>query len=324
MLGALLALASAGIFGMTSAALRRGVLRGSVLQGLAVTVPLGVPLFALALAAVGGLDPLLRLSLESWLWMTVAGVLHFALGRYGNYRATRAIGAAQSAPMQQLAAIVSLVLALAFLGEHLTPLSAIGVVLVIAGPAVILWQRIRAGAVSTHSGITFNYAEGYFWGMVCALSWGTSPLLIRYGLAGGGIPESVAGGLISYAAASLVIGAILLLPGNIAHMREFDRPSAGWFAASGALTFVSQMFRYMALAVAPVSIVAPILQTTIIFRLICNWLVNRQHEVFGASVLLGVALSLAGVLALTVSIDVVADLVPLPDWLAEAARMRWP
>jgi hypothetical protein len=93
---------------------------------------------------------------------------------------------------------------------------------------------------------------------------------------------------------------------------------------SGALTVFSQMFRYMALAVAPVSIVAPILQTTVIFRLVFGWLINRNHEVFGASVVLGVVLSTLGVLALTVSVDVVVEHVPLPGWLAEAARLRWP
>ena len=47
MLGATLALLSAIAFGMNNAAARRGVITGSVLQGLAVTVPIGVPLFAL-------------------------------------------------------------------------------------------------------------------------------------------------------------------------------------------------------------------------------------------------------------------------------------
>lgn len=324
MLGALLALSSAGIFGLTSAALRRGVLTGSVLQGLVVTVPLGVPLFAIACAAIGAGGALADMSLTGWLWMSVAGVIHFVLGRYGNYRATRALGAAQSAPMQQITAIVSLALALTFLGESLTPLNALGVVLVIAGPGMILWRRMITGVVSTHSGITLNYLEGYLWGAVCAVCWGVSPLLIRYGLEGGGIADSIAGGFVSFLAASLVIGLMLLVPGNYAHVRKLDLRAAGWFAASGSLTLISQVFRYMALAVAPVSIVAPILQTAIIFRLICGWLINREHEVFGTSVLLGVALSTLGVLALTVSTDVVTDIVPLPDWLVELAQREWP
>jgi len=322
--GALLALLSAAIFGLTSAALRRGVLKGSVLQGLVVTVPLGVPMFAVALGALGAVGALTGLSLSAWMWMCLAGVIHFVLGRYGNFRATRALGSAQSAPMQQITALVSLALALIFLDEQLTPLSALGVVLVIAGPAIVLWQRFARGAVKTGSGIQLDYLEGYVWGAVCAVSWGVSPLLIRYGLEGGGVIESIAAGFVSYLAATVVILAMLVLPGKLAHVRGLDARSAGWFATSGALTVFSQMFRYMALAVAPVSIVAPILQTTVIFRLVFGWLINRSHEVFGASVVLGVVLSTLGVLALTVSVDVVIENVPLPEWLAEFARMRWP
>lgn len=46
MLGALLALASAALFGLQSAAVRRAVTSSSPLQGMAITVPSGVPLFA--------------------------------------------------------------------------------------------------------------------------------------------------------------------------------------------------------------------------------------------------------------------------------------
>ncbi len=51
MLGALLAFASAAFFGLNNAMVRRGVMNATVLQGLVITVPLGVPLFlAFALA----------------------------------------------------------------------------------------------------------------------------------------------------------------------------------------------------------------------------------------------------------------------------------
>ena len=48
MLGAFLALLSAALFGFNNAATRRGVLNGSVIQGMAITVPMGVLLFGLA------------------------------------------------------------------------------------------------------------------------------------------------------------------------------------------------------------------------------------------------------------------------------------
>ena len=75
MLGALLALASAATFGLNSAALRRGVLTGGVLQAMAITVPLGVPLFLLANVLAGSVDSLVQFSLPSWAWFALAGVV---------------------------------------------------------------------------------------------------------------------------------------------------------------------------------------------------------------------------------------------------------
>ena len=50
MLGGLFALLSAATFALNQASARRGVLHGTVLQALCITVPMGVPFF-LAIAA---------------------------------------------------------------------------------------------------------------------------------------------------------------------------------------------------------------------------------------------------------------------------------
>ncbi len=328
MTGVLLALLSAASFGLNNATLRRGVLSGSVLQALAITVPLGVPLFAFGCLVFGAFGALGGLAPASWAWMSAAGIIHFVVGRYGNYRATRAMGAALSSPIQQLSVLVSLVLALLFLGESLTPLRLVGILLVVFGPLIIL--RVRPDRSKPHPNPHFvvHYVEGYAWGLVCAVGYGVSPLLIRFGLAGavdgGGIRDSIAGGLISYVAASLVIGVILLVPGNVAHVRALDPTAARWFTASGIFVFVSQLFRYMALAIAPVSVVVPVQRTSVVFRVIFAWALNRDHEVLSLRVLVGIGISLLGVLALTLSTEFLLAVIPLPEAIADLARQSWP
>ena len=327
MTGALLALLSAAFFGLNNATFRRGVLSGSVLQALAITVPLGVPLFALGCLVFGAFGALGGFAPAFWAWMSAAGIIHFVVGRYGNYRATRAMGAALSSPVQQLSVLVSLVLALIFLGESLTPLRAAGIILVLFGPIIIL--RRRSDRSETHGKPRFvvKYVEGYAWGLVSAVAYGTSPLFIRFGFAGeldGGFRNSIAGGLISYLAASLVIGLILAVPGNVAHVRALDPTAARWFTVSGFFVFVSQFFRYMALAVAPVSVVVPVQRTSVVFRVIFAWLLNRDHEVLDLPVLVGIGISLLGVMALTVSTESVLAVFPLPDAVVGLARLTWP
>ena len=324
MLGAMLALLSAATFGLNNATLRRGVLSGSVLQALSITVPLGALLFAMVALAAGALPLMLEFSAAGNAWLAAAGIVHFVIGRYGNYRATRAMGANLSGPVQQASVLVSLALALAFLGETLTVLKMTGIVLIVAGPAIMLRGRARPGRAATPSGFVPNYVEGYVYSALCALGYGTSPLFIRYGLEGGGLAEGLAGGTISYAAATVVVAAIVLLPANAARLRAPDRTATRWFIASGLFVFLSQMCRYMALAVAPVSVVVPIQRLSIVFRVLFSWMLNRDHEVFGFWVLFGIGLSLVGVLALTVSTEFVLALVPLPDRLADFFRGQWP
>lgn len=321
MLGAILALLSAATFGLNNATLRRGVLKGSVHQALSVTVPMGVPLFALMCVVFGAFAALPGLPASAYGWFALAGVVHFVIGRYGNYRATRAMGANLSGPVQQLSVLVALVLALIFLRETLTPTRILGIALVVAGPFVMMQARARGGD-RTRSGFTPSYGEGFLWGGVCALGYGTSPLFISLGIDGAGLSASMVGGLVSYAAAAFVVGALLLLPGRLAHVRALERGPAGWFALSGLFVFVSQLFRYAALALAPVVVVAPIQRLSVVFRVLFGWLINRDHEVFGFWVLLGIALSLLGAALLTISVDWVAAI--LPPGLAELARWSWP
>jgi uncharacterized membrane protein len=125
-------------------------------------------------------------------------------------------------------------------------------------------------------------------------------------------------------AATVVIGLIILLPANIVHVRSLDLRNARWFAAAGILVFVSQMLVYMALSLAPVSVVAAIQRTAVVFRVIFSWLLNREHEVLGASVILGIALSALGVMAVTIDVDLLLELVPLPAAIADSLRLTWP
>ena len=323
MLGALLALASAATFGLNSAALRRGVLTGGVLQAMAITVPLGVPLFLLANVLAGSLDSLGKFSLPSWAWFALAGVVHFVIGCYGNYRATRALGSTLSSPMHMLSVPIALALALIFLDEVMTPLRLIGFVLVMTGPLVAVRAQSRRKKHNENNHFHPQFGEGIFWGAVCAVGYGSSPLFIVKGLGQDRVlVDSLAAGLVSYTAAAIVITIIVALAGGIAFMRDLDRSARNWFAVSGVFVFVSQMLRYMALAVAPVTIVVPIQRLSVVFRVIFSWLINRDHEVLTAKVLAGITISLVGAFALTLSTDIALSLLPM-EW-ADFLSLEWP
>jgi len=84
---------------------------------------------------------------------------------------------------------------------------------------------------------------------------------------------------------------------------------------------LAQGFLYSAVAVAPIMLVVPLLQSSAVFRLISR-LLNPAHEVFGLRVIIGAILSIVG--ACTVSIDssLILNAVGAPDDLARLLQWR--
>jgi len=332
-LGGLLALLSAVTFAGNVAGTRRGVLVGSALQAMAITVPIGVPLFFVATFAAGELGALSRFSPQAAAALAAAGILHFVWGRYCNYRSLAAIGANLAAPVQQVNLIISLILAIAVLGEKLTALRLVGIALVLLGPSFTL-REARKAAQPPASALSADVvapaafkprrAEGYMWALLCATGYGLSPVLIRIGVENGGLRASLAGGLISSMAAAAVLAVMLLWPGQLRHALAVKPEAAKWFTLSGVLVCISQMFYFMAMAVAPVTVVAPINRLTIVFRLYFSRLLNPQHEVFGGRIVVGTLISLLGAVALSLSTETVSSMLPLPDAVAAVLLWHWP
>lgn len=325
MLGGLLALLSAATFGLNNASIRRGVLTATVLQGLCITVPIGVPIFFVAALASGGLSAVTGFPSDTLALLIFAGLIHFVWGRYCNYRAIRAMGSNLVGPIQQSSLVFTLAMAIFFLEETLTPLRLFGIALIVLSPAVMLPSREdrRKRAASSDS-FQPKYLEGSIFAALSATGFGSSPILIRAAMDGVGLSSSIAGGLIAYGSAAVFVALLLLIPRNFRHALDIPRTAAKWFTLSGIFVCTSQMLRFMALSVAPVSVVTPIQQTSSIFRILFSWIFNREHEVFSPGVLMAIGMSLVGALALTISTDFVIDLFPFPETVIEAIRWEWP
>ncbi len=347
MLGGLIALCSAATFALNNASVRRGVLNGSVLQAMAITVPIGLPISLLVVLATGSLGAVLGFSTRALVALSLSGIMHFVWGRYCNYRATRAIGTNLVAPIQQINLIFTLMLAILILGETLTPLRILGIALVLLGPTFTLQPSTEKRApaplgaditqdtvpattpsatlaVAGHPAFRPSYAEGYFWALLSATGYGLSPILVRIGLEGKGLAVSIAGNLVASLAATAVMALFLLPPSQLRQALAVAREPAKWFTISGILVAISQLFLYMAMSIAPVTVVSPINRLSILFRLYFSRLLNPEHEVFGGKVVLGTIVSLAGALVLSLSIDQVQAWLPLPDQVLSVLRWHWP
>lgn len=346
MLGALYAVMAAATFGFNNASARRGVLTGTAIQGMAISVPLGVPLFLIVAFFGGQLTEFDKFSTESILFLAGAGFMHFVWGRYCNMRSLAAVGSNIAGPVQQIQLLLALTLAIVLLGETLTPLKILGILLVVSGPSLILHgravekrraarlrpQSVGAAAIdststaeqadSTKTAFKPRMLEGYMFAFLSAIGFGTSPVLVSAGLRDSGL--SLLGGLISYVAATIVVAVFLVLPRNIVQVRNMSRKSLPWFTLSAVSVWASQLFRYLALGIAPVTVVQPIQSLSLIFRMIFGFFINREHEALDRYVIGGIILSFAGALALSISDEMVTRFITLPEWLVPITAWRWP
>lgn len=340
MLGAFYALLAAASFGLNNASARRGVIGGSAVQGLAITVPLGMLMFVPATIIAGEMADWGAFTPLQLLLLSGSGFAHFVWGRYFNIKSLEAIGTNLAGPVQQSQHPIALVLAIFFLGETLTPMKIVGILLIAMGPVVMLRQRSAAKVLAPQPPLASDgapdsaetkpakpvfeprMAEGYFYALMAGLGFGASPVLFAAGIGDSGL--SMLGGLISFIAATLVVGLIVMLPGQFRDLRNMHRASIPWFLVTAAATFGSQFFRYLALAIAPVTVVQPIQSLSLIFRSIFGYFISREYERLDRGVYYGLALAFIGALVLGIGDEAVRRYVALPPWLAEIAAWTWP
>ena len=330
MIGVLITLLSATTFGINHAMIRRGVISGTATQAVVVSMPLGLAFFALAALFAGQLGVVAQFSPFALLMLAAAGIVHFVFGRYCAYRAIAAMGVNLATPATQWSLLVSLVLAMSFLGERLDAVKLAGIGLIVLGPALLAVRHslrraaLAVAARTATAGSTFKprLVEGYTFAILACFGWGSSPVLVRAGLDGPG--QALAGGVVSYAAATLVIALLMLVPGPRRDLASMSARNLRWFSGTSIMTAASQMLLYFAMAIAPVIVVQPLLRFQTLASTIAGWYLNRQHESFDRGVLWAIGVSMIGAVLLALDGQTIMRALDLPAWLAPVLAWRWP
>ena len=133
MLGVLYAALGAFTFALNNVTMRRGVVTGSVLQGMALTVPIGGLSFLVMTIGFGELGQLVVFPMAALTWLACQGIVHFVIGRYCNYKSNQLMGVNLTAPVVQLQVPFAMMLAVLTLHEKFTVLQAIGSALMLGG-----------------------------------------------------------------------------------------------------------------------------------------------------------------------------------------------
>jgi drug/metabolite transporter (DMT)-like permease len=327
-LGAIFAILSAAAFALNNATVRRGVVTGTPMQAMAVSVPLGVVCFLPLAFLAGELFRLPQFPKAAAAWMAGLGVLHFVVGRYCNFRANSAAGVNLTAPVVQLQIVVTMVLAVVVLHEPCTALQMIGGILILTGSLITQRAPARtrpAASDSTPLALPLfvpHVLGGYLFASLAAIAYGTTPIMARFALAHTGPSTGILGGLIAYVAATAVVSLALLSAQIRRNVLAMSRDNARWFALSGVFVAAAQGFFFAALAVAPVMLVMPLLQLSLAFRMLFSTWLNPHHEIAGPLVLAGLAISVLGALLVSIDTQLIVATLALPDALASVLLWR--
>jgi drug/metabolite transporter (DMT)-like permease len=325
-LGAIFAILSAASFALNNATVRRGVVSGTPIQAMAVSVPLGIVCFLPLALITGELSRLAEFPRAAVAWMAGLGVLHFVIGRYCNFRANAVAGVNLTAPVVQLQVVVTMVLAVIVLHEPCTALQMIGGVLILAGS--LITQRAPARTVGTIEKklevplFAPQYLAGYVFASLAAIAYGTTPIMARFALEHTGPSTGILGGLIAYVAATAVAALALFSAQLRRNILSLSRSNSRWFIFSGILVAAAQGFFFAAVSVAPVMLVMPLLQLSLAFRMVFSTWLNPDHEVVGPLVLAGVVISVLGALMVSIDTGLIVNTLALPSGLARMLLWR--
>lgn len=282
----LFALGTAVAFAASTVLVRVGVRSSSPLTALIVTM--GVNVMILWTLSLVRYDVVV--DLWAWRWFVLAGVFAPALGRLANYVGIQRIGVNLVSPISNTNPLVSVVLAVALLGERLPLGGYAGVLLVVSGAVVLATVRGTETVRVRRRDLLFP--------VFGALTYGSVQILRKLGTKL--VAEPVVG-----AAVNLTTSFVLVVLGLavVGRLRSLAAPRRDLlvFGAAGVVSSLGLASLYTALGLGQVAVVTPILNASPLFVLLFTGLFVREGELFTPRVLVGTIAVVGGVALLTLS-----------------------
>ncbi|MFC1894139.1 EamA family transporter [Chloroflexota bacterium] len=142
----------------------------------------------------------------------------------------------------------------------------------------------------------WEYRRGFLYGIGTGLARGIAPIMIKMGLSGSESP--VAGAFISFSAATIILGVTLWNRKRRAALANMTGRAMSLFILMSLCGISGQLMNFLALDIAPVSLVAPVFALSPVFVLVLSFLFNRKLEVFGKNVIIGLIAAVVGTILL--------------------------
>ena len=285
---------------LSAASLGNGAVVGRAsLQGIHPIMLIGaaqlVGTIAVAIAALA-ISPadLLGITVTALPWIVIFGLVQFVIGRSSAYTSLSIIGASRVSLFISTQVPFAAFFAIAFTGESLGPLVAVGTLGVMVGLLLASGDSFTQGWSADRRNLL-----GYLAGLTAGAATGASTVLAKQAVSVYDSPLAIT--TVGMLAATLIVvpavGAIA--SGNPA-IREFQWKYMGLVALSGLSTTVSIVSQIFAVQRADVVIVAPILATFPLWTLLLSHLFIARLEQITMRLTIGTFVTVGGVVAVAV------------------------
>jgi len=281
----LIALAAALSYAISGIAAKRGLRYSTPVTVTLVSVAIHAVVLWIALLIFRGVP-----SLSWWvLFLFVLSGLLQPILRFLTYAGIHYVGAAAGTTLRGAHPLFCTSLAILFLGEPLNLLIVLGTIAIVAGVALISWQRNRK-------------QEGFRWWYLAyplsaAFLAGISHPLRRYTLSLANEPLYLAA-VIGVVALPWLASATLL-PGQ-KQKPVWDRRAMGPFFIAGSLETLGILLGIVALSVGQVVVVSPIIATSPLWVVLGSRLFLRDIERLTLRTIFGALCVVAGTIAISI------------------------
>lgn len=264
--------------------LKKGMAHGNPVTAIVVSLAINVVTFWGFVFVALPADEILRPEL---LLFVLVGLIQPGGTRFLAYVSVEKVGVAVTAPLRATTPLFSSLLAIAVLGEQLTPAVAAGTALVVCGVALLSMREEKTGAWR-------NVLVAL--PLLSAFVAGSTQVIRKIGLARIALP--ILGAAVT-TGTSFVAVALSLLVSRKWSMVRFNRASLGYFVLAGCAVTLGVASVYMSLYLSDVVIVAPLASLSPLYSLALSALFLREVEVITVRRVAAAALIVLGVVLIT-------------------------
>lgn len=280
-----MAFCSAFFAGLTSILAKCGIKHTDADTATAIRTIVVLALSWLMVFVVGSQNEIISLSAKTWVFLVLSGLSTGASWLF-YFKALQIGDINKVVPIDKSSIVLTMVLAIIFLSEPITPLKVVCIVLIGVGTWMMITKRTSYGGL--HHGWTW-----LVYALLSAVFASLTSILGKVGIEG---VESNLGTAIRTVVVLIMAWMLVALKGDLKSVSCLQKKDVTFICLSGIATGASWLCFYSALQNGPASVVVPIDKLSIVVTVIFSYFVFGEK--LSAKALIGLFLIIAGTLAL--------------------------